>query len=239
MATLQINSSDFAKYCGLNNFCTEEDAVRQFWTCNLALARRLRVDFLPLAKTRTDECIQRAGKQETEKLKSSLGLDADASTQQVSEALRATVVQPSAAKTTVKQVDATLRDAVASHSIGDTLAAALTQDVRMQRGVRLENSVIDTLEVSTGRKVIARNKEYMRSVLYTFRDYSVVLVGMVDGRFADTGHVVEIKERQRRLFGKIVSYERAQLHCYAPHKHTRGDARRASGRRVPRASLGL
>ena len=48
-----------------------------------------------------------------------------------------------------------------------------------------------------------------------------VLVGKVDGRFEETGEIIEAKERRNRLFKRVVEYERVQLHCYMHLTRTR------------------
>ena len=42
----------------------------------------------------------------------------------------------------------------------------------------------------------------------------VVLVGKVDGRFEETGEIIEAKERRKRLFERVVEYEKVQIHSY-------------------------
>lgn len=221
VSTIQINASDLAKYCGLNRFCSDEEVARQFWTRNLALARHLNVDFLPMARTQTEECLRRASREETRDLKTSLGLNEDADVAQVSAALRKTVVRPAAEAPKARGADTTVTQAAARHALSSSLTTAVAHDVRVERGARREREAVDAVERASGRTVCERNDRYLSSTLLVFREYSVVLVGKVDGRFADTGHVVEVKERQKRFFGHIVPYECAQLHCYMHLTHTR------------------
>ena len=96
-----------------------------------------------------------------------------------------------------------------------TIAESIEHEAQKMRGVKREKSSIDRLEVETGRAVGKRNTQFFRRKLPIDRDDVLVeLVGMVDGRFEDTNEIIEIKERRKRLFGRVVDYEKVQLHCY-------------------------
>jgi hypothetical protein len=82
-------------------------------------------------------------------------------------------------------------------------------------GNRLEHTSIDRFEHTTGRRVHARNDQGFKKVvdcgghLHT----KVVMYGKVDGLRGDD-EVVESKQRQNHLFGRVVGRERVQLYTY-------------------------
>ncbi len=89
---------------------------------------------------------------------------------------------------------------------------AIAQQTQMKRGTILEKNSLDVLEEQSGKRVMHRNSKRLRSTLFRVNDMEVVLVGKADGRFEETGEIIEAKER--RLFERVVEYEKVQIHGY-------------------------
>lgn len=76
-------------------------------------------------------------------------------------------------------------------------------------GTRKEESVADIYKVLTGRAIHKTNKSQYLDVV----EGKVKICGKFDG-FNDDDVLIEIKNRMRRLFGRVVDYERVQIHVY-------------------------
>jgi hypothetical protein len=81
-------------------------------------------------------------------------------------------------------------------------------------GTHRESEVFEGLEERLGQAVTLDPKTY-KIDMGVLGDSGIpwVLCGKIDGRAADGG-VVEIKNRMRRLFGKVPDYESVQVLCY-------------------------
>tara|TARA_R110002074_G_scaffold36548_1_gene99453 strand:+ start:1009 stop:1878 length:870 start_codon:yes stop_codon:yes gene_type:complete len=83
-----------------------------------------------------------------------------------------------------------------------------TRKTNTSFGTRHEDSVGDMYEAQTGLKI---NKDNIRKYWEFMPGFGIV--GYFDG-FNEEGTLVEIKNRMRRLFGKVVDYEKVQVHVY-------------------------
>lgn len=88
------------------------------------------------------------------------------------------------------------------------VAKAATTRMNTNFGTRKEDTVAEMYEAQTGDKVYKPNKRYDWEIAPGFK-----VVGKFDG-FTDSGKLVEIKNRVRRLFGEVKEYESVQVHVY-------------------------
>lgn len=88
------------------------------------------------------------------------------------------------------------------------VAKAATTRMNTNFGTRKEDTVAEMYEAQTGDKVYKPNKRYDWEIVPGFK-----VVGKFDG-FTDSGKLVEIKNRVRRLFGEVKEYESVQVHVY-------------------------
>lgn len=88
------------------------------------------------------------------------------------------------------------------------VAKAATTKMNTNFGTRKEDTVAEMYEAQTGDKVYKPNKRYDWEIVPGFK-----VVGKFDG-FTDSGKLVEIKNRVRRLFGEVKEYESVQVHVY-------------------------
>ena len=92
----------------------------------------------------------------------------------------------------------------------------LTSHVLTERGKNSEESSLNRLEKTINMKINERNdKFYKRTLSYaeSSDDRKYVLGGKVDG-ITEDGHLVEIKNRQYRIFPELPIYEKVQIHAY-------------------------
>lgn len=76
-------------------------------------------------------------------------------------------------------------------------------------GTRKEESVADMYKAHTGRAIHKTNKSHYLEII----PGKVKICGRFDG-FNDDDVLIEIKNRMRRIFGRVVDYERVQIHVY-------------------------
>ena len=211
MNVARIRASDLAKFTGHNTFVTPHEVRTLFWQRNAKLAARFGI----AVEEEVDElerCVRACSADERAAVARSVALPDDADAATVARAVERTLVEPMAVAPTTTAATTQL-EAMAPPL--QALRAPIEREAQKLRGVRRETASIDRLEQETGRRVGKRNTQFYRKKLPLARqDVVVELVGMLDGRFEDTGELVEIKERRNRLFGRVVAYERVQLHCY-------------------------
>lgn len=86
--------------------------------------------------------------------------------------------------------------------IPDTVKEYVKHEIYKNNGTLCEEKTRNTFHVQTDK------------TCYTLPIYrNIRLIGYIDGRVED-GVIVEIKNRQKRLFGKVPEYERIQVQVY-------------------------
>ena len=91
----------------------------------------------------------------------------------------------------------------------DHVVSQATSTSNTQFGTRKEDTVADMYKAHTGRGIHKPPKTYYLDVI----PGSVKICGKFDG-FNDDDVLIEIKNRMRRLFGRVVDYEKVQIHVY-------------------------
>tara|TARA_X000000950_G_scaffold181227_1_gene219750 strand:- start:27654 stop:28502 length:849 start_codon:yes stop_codon:yes gene_type:complete len=216
MQSIQINSSDLAKFVGLNPYVDDEERDLCFWSKNKRLALDLGVPVQRRA-TQIEQWARAAAPEEIRITRTALSLADTATEPEVVAALRDAVVKPAVAcerNRESKEIASTLSGILPRGAVPASLSAALEHETRLERGTRRETSAIDAFEQATQASVHRRNDCAFTNQLFEWEGRRVMLVGRVDGIAKDTGEVVEAKQRRNRLFGRVVDYERAQMHCY-------------------------
>ncbi len=95
-----------------------------------------------------------------------------------------------------------------------TLAAEIQSFVYTERGKNAEEASLDHVETQMKQKIRQRNlKYYKKYIPYDVGDRCLLLGGRVDG-ITEDGQLVEMKNRQRRLFPTVPVYETIQVHAY-------------------------
>ena len=213
MHVLKVCASDVGKFAGLNPYTTEDENARAFWRRNAKVARALgkHVPEEAFCRTNVERVILQSSSEERASVGARLGTTSDAAS--LIKHIQSTVVSPAVSQGTAKQCDAALATTALAKE-GSKLGEAIEQDVRLQRGTKREHDCLEHVQRAHDCPVVDRNKVYLHARLLETTDAVVELVGFVDGVFEDTGHVVEVKQRRNRLFGRVVPYEKAQVHCY-------------------------
>jgi hypothetical protein len=216
---IQINASDFAKYSGHNPYASGEEQEECFWRSNARLASRV-----GRAPSERLSCVEKAVREcsgvDVDSMRNNLSLPSNASAADISRAIQTQVVTPAVAQNTTAQLSTVLAASSKTVLAGFPAAAAasvvesIERDTQIQRGRVRERSSLDLLEGEAGRRIVNRNDRCLRKTLFHIDGAPVTLLGRVDGRLETTGEVVEAKERRNRLFGRVVDYEKVQMHCY-------------------------
>lgn len=215
-----INASDVAKFSGHNPYATPDEQNDSFWRSNVRLGHRLGRP--PVERlSSVEKAVRQCDESDKESMRAKFSLAPDASTADISRAIEARVVGPAVTQHTTAQaasvLEAASKDIVAGFSSNSSSALldGIKRDTQLQRGRVRERSSLDMLEGEAGRRVVSRNDCCLRKTLFHLDDGApVTLLGKVDGRLEETGEVVEAKERRNRLFGRVVEYEKVQMHCY-------------------------
>lgn len=92
-------------------------------------------------------------------------------------------------------------------------AADLTSLVYTERGKNAEESSLDRVQDSWKKQITQRNTKYYKKQLSYGGERYLLLGGRVDG-ITDDGELVEVKNRQRRIFSSVPIYEKVQVHAY-------------------------
>ena len=215
---IQINCSDLAKFTGHNPYCSDEESTRAFWQSNRCLA--LKLGRKPEENIGiVEEALKMCDTQQLEDLRFNLKIDSAASCKDISREIGRAIVTPAVVQTSNSLVSDVMQEKCdrAVKGSAESLTRvrdAIAQQTQMKRGTVLEKNSLDELEKQSGKRVMHRNSKCLRSTLFRVNDMEVVLVGKVDGRFEETGEIIEAKERRKRLFERVVEYEKVQIHSY-------------------------
>tara|TARA_B110000046_G_scaffold158305_1_gene170198 strand:- start:307 stop:1248 length:942 start_codon:yes stop_codon:yes gene_type:complete len=209
--TVRVRASDFAKFTGHNTFVTPDEAAMLFWQRNSKLAAARGICVEP-ETSEVERDIRQSSSAVQTAVKQSLKLSQDATASTVARAVEERYIKPMANAETAAHMSGRL-DAMPKEL--KAVQTSIEREAQKMRGTRRETTSINRLEAETGRAVVRRNSQcFQKSLPIRRDDVNVVVVGMLDGRFADDDGIVEVKERRSRLFGRVVSYELVQLHCY-------------------------
>ena len=80
-------------------------------------------------------------------------------------------------------------------------------------GIKNETDVLTIYKKSTNTRVIKDDK-YKTKQIYSNDEYTIFIGGKIDGINIDDGSIIEIKNRTKKLFYELRSYEKVQLMCY-------------------------
>lgn len=217
--TAQVNASDLAKYVGLNPYCTQEEAIAQFWRSNRRLAQNIGIE-VEEAVGSVMKVLKTIDVKDRESICDTLQISRESSMVNICDAITTKHSDPVSDADTNLQMSNLLQDSenLITQTLSETtisrLSTALEEDVRMKRGSKREASSLDQVEIDRNVRITQRNARCVRKKICTVSGFSVVLVGKTDGMIMETGEVVEVKERREKLFQEMVEYERVQLHAY-------------------------
>lgn len=113
----------------------------------------------------------------------------------------------------VKDLDAKMQEIVQKADLSNVeFADDLRTFIFTERGKCGEKAVVDDFEKSHNVVLTERNDTFFKKT-FECDIHLVVLGGRVDGLSKD-GRLVEVKNRQRRFFGRIPLYEQVQVMAY-------------------------
>ncbi len=108
-----------------------------------------------------------------------------------------------------------LKDILESPDIAkdESLAADIQSFVYTERGKNAEESSLNRTEEQIEQKIQQRNARYYKKYIEYAPGSRLQIGGRVDG-ITEDGQLVEMKNRQRRLFSTVPLYEKIQVHAY-------------------------
>jgi len=95
----------------------------------------------------------------------------------------------------------------------DISAADLASYIHTERGKAHEDISLERLQTALNVDIVKRNDKFYKRYIEYGPNKQYVIGGKVDGITAD-GYLVEVKNRQYRLFKEIPIYEKVQIHVY-------------------------
>lgn len=106
-------------------------------------------------------------------------------------------------------------------SLKDLLTEDLASDIKSfvltERGKNFEESSLNKMEIKMETKIIDRNAKFYKKYIEYESDMGekrkLLLGGRIDG-ITEEGTLVEMKNRQNRIFKDIPMYEKVQVHAY-------------------------
>lgn len=113
---------------------------------------------------------------------------------------------------TQTQLAAQAPDTPAQRQEVERVLQQVKSEVYTAKGRRDETKALQVEERTTHRPIGRRNAEFFRHAMETPDGLGFELCGYVDGVCDD--HVVEVKNRMKRLFSAIPTYEMVQMHAY-------------------------
>lgn len=120
---------------------------------------------------------------------------------------------------TAASADAAYNTSASQAVILRSASRHLQQRVSTRRGLQAEREARLLVEQQTGQRAVEPNsRKYIADILLTgpgvARGYLVRLVGKVDRWLEDRSAVVEVKAREKHLFGKVRTYDLIQVMSY-------------------------
>lgn len=144
------------------------------------------------------------------------GLDVD-------QARLETVLTAEKVQRSILEKHASVCDALVASSECPTSSPLLPQDkveravvleaVNKARGSNAEPTVLRKLSAETPERGLHKTDKFQSKWLMNVGKTHVYLGGKLDAQAVD-GELIEIKSRQRRLFGAVPLYEKVQVHAY-------------------------
>ena len=212
---IRVCSSDMARFTGHNPYVSLADSEISFWKRNPKLATWLGREKIE----EKDEIVcnvKNLSQEDRERLSKDLNLSEEADVATIAHKIRKDVVQYVAQARSTKEADKRLDQM--DTTVKTLLLDCVKQESQKERGTLRETAAIENTEKQTGRIIDERNDKFYTKRMFTLNSgeytFNVILTGKIDGKFADSHEIVEMKERRNRLFHKVVDYERVQLHCY-------------------------
>jgi hypothetical protein len=99
----------------------------------------------------------------------------------------------------------------------DVLIEDLKSFVLTERGKISENDSLNRLEKSNNTKIRERNQKFFKRTIHFENEEGIpdkfIIGGRVDG-ITEDGCLVEVKNRQYKIFNHIPIYEKVQIHTY-------------------------
>lgn len=116
--------------------------------------------------------------------------------------------------TDFENVDTLFEESVKKYELTDEeIIKGLRSYVYTNRGKKGESPALDRYQKRISKNIVDRNRKFYKARMEYAPGKTLLLGGRVDGLTED-GELVEIKNRQRRIFDKIPDYEMIQIHIY-------------------------
>ena len=124
------------------------------------------------------------------------------------------VVRQQAVQGVVDHIVGTRKDVSIVHV--EDLISQVKSHVNTARGIRDEEKGVEMYSTNEHKKVGERNSKFYKSYLYASwkgRKVKYMIGGRVDG-ITEDGILLEVKNRQRRLLGRVPDHENVQIQIY-------------------------
>ena len=207
MKTIKLSCSNLAKLTGHNRFESEEKILHSILNTN-----KIKKIYVP--KSNIEEKLSKLDTESLEKIKKEMNLSSESSILDIESEIKKKVMCKSYNPNIKEEESKQLIDKGVNNCSLEVLGDSIKKDLMMRRGNIKENSNLNTIQKKNKITIGERNSKMFEQELFQSEDnvYNIIIRGKMDG--ISDGHVVETKNRTKRLFHKIPDYEKVQMESY-------------------------
>ena len=208
MITIRLNASEISVITGHNKYQNVSELKEK-----ILIRNRLKKGVL--IKNDIQKTLLKINDQTVlQNIKKELKLEQTATTQDIEKKIQSICIQPLLQKQTEQESHTTLRKVLEQTPITKKMLETSTyKDLIKARGNHNESKALNRTEQINHLRIKKRNNQLYSKILYTDDSCTIILQGKIDGMI-DDDTVVETKNRSRRLFYTIPTYEQVQLEAY-------------------------
>jgi hypothetical protein len=207
MKTIKLTCSNLAKLTGHNKFESKEKVLHSILNTN-----NIKKIYIP--KSNIEEKLFKLDEESINKIKKEMSLSETATIQEVEIEIKKKIMYKSYNPNLKEDESKKIIDNSVNNNSLEVLSESIKKDLMMRRGNIKENNNLDKIQKKRKIKIGERNSKMYEKVLYESDDntFNIIIRGKMDG--ISDNHVVETKNRTKRLFYKIPDYEKVQMESY-------------------------
>ena len=207
MKTIKLTCSNLAKLTGHNKYESPEKTLHSILNYN-----KIKKIYIP--KSNIEETLIKLDVESLNKIKKDMKLPETTSILEIESQIKKNIMCKSYNPNIKEEESKQLIDKGINNSSLELIGESIKKDLMMRRGNIKENNNLDKIQKKRKIKIGERNSKMYEKVLYESDDntYNIIIRGKMDG--ISDNHVVETKNRTKRLFYKIPDYEKVQMESY-------------------------
>jgi len=207
MKTIKLTCSNLAKLTGHNKYESPEKTLHSILNYN-----KIKKIYIP--KSNIEETLIKLDVESLNKIKKDMKLPETTSILEIESQIKKNIMFKSYNPNIKEEESKQLIDKGINNSSLELIGESIKKDLMMRRGNIKENSNLDTIQKKNKITIGERNSKMFEKEIFVSPDnvYTIVIRGKMDGISDD--HVVETKNRTKKLFHTIPDYEKVQMESY-------------------------